>query len=248
MARYILRYGQDSFWWAQHVVWFDPCCSILPGSQRQYDQMRQALNGKKRLISDNAKLYSPNLSGRSTALKQTGWGGTKICWVMVLARGVVHVEMMPATWKVDGEGLATFVEKLPSILRKMLGEDARLPRTVFTDRGTGMYIPLGKIVHKYEEALQHAGFKPYWKDNAGRQSPDMGDLLLHETAVAWFRKRMVALKPEVLPLLETREMWCRRAHQAASYATNEYDVAGLCREFPARLQQCLDEDGERLRK
>ena len=133
-------------------------------------------------------------------------------------------------------------------LEKMLGEDARHPRTVFTDRGTGMYIPLGKIVHKYEEAFQHAGFKPYWGDNAGRQSPDMGDLLLHETAVAWFRKRMVALKPEVLPWLETREMWCRRAHQAASYATNEYDVAGLCREFPARLQQCLDEDGERLRK
>ena len=61
MAKYLLRHGPDPPWWAQQVVWFDPCASILPGSQKQYDQMRQALKGNKRYISDNAKLYSANL-------------------------------------------------------------------------------------------------------------------------------------------------------------------------------------------
>ena len=34
MARYLLRYGPRPSWWAQHVVWFDPCASIIPGSQK----------------------------------------------------------------------------------------------------------------------------------------------------------------------------------------------------------------------
>ena len=82
-------------WWAQHVVWFDPCSSIIPGSQNHYDRMRQACKGHKRYISDNAKMYSPNLRGSATAQKQKTWEGTRVSWVMVLARGVVHVEVMP---------------------------------------------------------------------------------------------------------------------------------------------------------
>ena len=58
MSRHMLRCGPSPSWWAQHVVWFDPCCSIIPGSQRHYDQMRQALKGAKQYISNNAKLYS----------------------------------------------------------------------------------------------------------------------------------------------------------------------------------------------
>ena len=130
MAKHILQHGPAEAWWAQHVVWFDPCCSIIPGSQNQYDKMRQALKGKRRYISDDAKMYSPNLQGPPTALKQRGWEGTKVNWFMVLARGVVHVEVLPESWKLDGAGLALFVEKLPGSLRKMLGADARLPRTV----------------------------------------------------------------------------------------------------------------------
>ena len=68
MGRYIIRYGQAPPWWPQHVVWFDPCASIIPGSARQYNQMRQALKGNKRYISNDAKLYSPNMPGPRTAL------------------------------------------------------------------------------------------------------------------------------------------------------------------------------------
>ena len=34
MAKYIRRYGKSPQWWAQHVVWFDPCASIVPGSHK----------------------------------------------------------------------------------------------------------------------------------------------------------------------------------------------------------------------
>ena len=105
MAKHILRYGQAPQWWSQHVVWFDPCASIIPGSQKQYDQMRQALRGRKRYISDNAKEYSPNLQGPPTALKQRRWEGKRVSWFMVLARGVAHVEVMPPDWMLNGAGL-----------------------------------------------------------------------------------------------------------------------------------------------
>jgi len=76
----------------------------------------------------------------------------------------------------------------------------------------------------------------------------MGDMLLHETAVAWFRKLMRKTKPEVMPWLETREMWSKRARQVVSQINRDYDVAGLCREFPTRLEDVVNGLGERLRK
>ena len=250
MAKHMLE-SEDARapqWWAHHVVWFDPCATIIPGSQNQYDKMRQARKNQRRYISDNAKMYSANLKGPPAVLKQNSWGGTKMNWFMVLARGVMHVEVMPVDWKLNGDGLAEFVERLPRILKKMLGSDARLPRTVFTDRGTGMYNPAGKIVEKYHTKLKEKGFRPFWGADASRQSPDMGDVLLHETAVALFRKRMRYEQAMVAPWKETPDQWTARAKAAASAATKEYDLHGLCREFPGRLRALADNDGRRLKK
>ena len=248
MSERLLKECPDPAWWANHVLWFDPCATIIPGSQKQYDQMRQALKGRKRFISDNAKLYSPNLSAPPTALKQRGWEGKKVNWFMVLARGVVHVEVMPETWTLDGAGLAAFVERLPSILRKMLGESARLPRLVFTDRGTGMYNPAGRIVGKYQGAIKEAGFRTYWGEDAAPQSPDMGDMLLHETAVAWFRKGMKEEKPTMLPWQETQQEWTQRARRVVKRINAKHNVKGLAADFPQRLKAVVDGEGERLRK
>ena len=248
MAQYIERYGKAANWWASEVVWFDPCATILPGSQKQYDQMRQVLKGKKRYISDDAKLYSPNLQGPPTAVKQKSWEGTKVNWFMVLTRGVAHVEVMPANWALNGAGVASFVDRLPHILRKMLGPEARLPRHLFTDRGTGMYTPAGKVVNEYADAVTRNGLHLYWGRDATRQSPDMGDMLLHETAVAWFRYALRKKKPDVLPWRETQEQWARRARKAIAQINKEYDVSGLCREFPMRLADVVKGKGERLRK
>ena len=76
----------------------------------------------------------------------------------------------------------------------------------------------------------------------------MPDMLLHETAVAWFRNRMRQEKSEVLPWLETQEQWTRRARKVFAYVNENYDVAGLCREFPDRLQSVKEGEGERLPK
>ena len=93
---------------------------------------------------------------------------------MVLAAGKVHIEAMPEEWMLNGHGMAAFVKRLPTILRTMLGPDARLPRTVFTDRGTGLYNPQGIVVKAYADAIKESGFKTFWGDDASQQSPDMG--------------------------------------------------------------------------
>jgi len=247
MGKYLLDTNPSVPWWAQQVAWFDPCCSIQPGSQNHYDRMRQACKGGNGYISIDAREYNPNLRGSETHKKQRA-EGRRICWFMVLARGVAHVELMPADWSCNAAGLAYFVRKLPQILHRMLGPQAKLPRNLFTDRGTGMYTPLGNITRKYHEAVVSTGFEVYWGADARQQSPDMADVLLHETAVAWFRKRMIAEPPVVAPWDESREQWLQRAQKCMRYVNQEYDVAGRCREFPRRLQDLVDRGGGRLPK
>ena len=214
MATYLQCNGPAANWWASEVVWFDPCASIIPGTEKQWLQMRQALKGNKRYISDNAKLYSPNLPASSTALKQRQWSGRKVNWFMVLTRGVAHVEVMPENWALTGSGLAAFVDRLPKVLHKMLGPAARLPRHVFTDRGTGLYTSQGKAVREYADAVSRNKFHLYWGPDPTRQSPDMADVLLHETAVSWFRNVLRKSKPEVLPWEESQAQWAQRARKA----------------------------------
>ena len=164
--------------------------------------------------------------------------------------GVDHPQPLhnPETWHLDGGGLAQFVERLPKVLDKMLGANTRKPRTVFTDRGTGMYTGAGKIVREYEQALKDQGFRAYWGQDASKQSPDMGDVLLHETAVAWFRKLMRKEKPEVAPWEETQEQWTRRARSVIRQVNQEYAVPGLCKEFSSRLADVIERQGDRLPK
>ena len=156
--------------------------------------------------------------------------------------------MMPEGWTVNGEGMAAVATELPAILRRMLGPNALLPRVLFTDRGTGMYAPSGHIVADVANAADAAGFRPYWGAVAKQQSPDMGDMLLRETAVAWFRSKMKREKPSTQPWEESRAQWSTRAARCVREINKDNDVAGLRREFPSRLQQCLDSEGERLRK
>jgi hypothetical protein len=193
-------------------------------------------------------MYSPHLLGPSTASKQRTWEGNKINWCMVLSRGVVQVEVMPAEWKLDGDGLALFVERLPGVLRKMLGREARLHRNVFTDRETGMYILTGLVFAKYNLAIDANDFNLYWGNDAQRQSPDMGDILLHETAVSWFRSFMNDEKPIVPSWEETLVQWTQRARRLTRAINRDYNVAGLCREFPQRFADVVERQRDRLPK
>ncbi len=241
--------GSDSGWWYRWVVWIDPCASLIPRSRLMYERMRRAAqNNKKRLISDDARQYNRNLRGRAEVLKQASYEVEKVPWLMVLARGKVSVHVLPKDWKVTGGGMAAAVRDLTKVLHRSLGQDAQLPRVLFTDRGTGMYAPSGRIVHAFNAAVKETGFRTFWGEDAAQQSPDMGDLLLHETAVSWFRSQMRKEKPQAVPWEETREQWIARANVCVRRINAKYDVEGLCREFLGRLQKCKEIDGGRLKK
>ena len=111
-----------------------------------------------------------------------------------------------------------------------------------------MYTSRGYVVNKYKEAVDEMGFRLYWGEDATAQSPDMGDVLLHETAVAWFRKRMYKERPSTPPWLETPQAWDRRARRVVQHINDNFDVISLCRQFPQRLHAVVESEGERLRK
>ena len=117
----------------------------------------------------------------------------------------------------------------------MLGADARLPRVLMSDRGTGMYAPSGHVTAAYDRAVRDCGFKLFWGPDAKTQSPDMPDLLLHETAVSWLRGVLRRTKPDVVPWMETPQQWSRRMMNALDECNRSKDVEGLCLQFPERV-------------
>ena len=76
----------------------------------------------------------------------------------------------------------------------------------------------------------------------------MPDLLLHETAVAWFRRKLSKQRPVCVPWEETVAQWTTRARQVVTLLNDNYRVDRLCLQFPQRLRACKDSEGERLRK
>ena len=232
-------------WFFNNVVWVDPCSAIIPGSYKQYLRMKQTLKGNRGWFSDNAKHLNANRSGPKTALTQRTWDGTKVNWVIILSRGVIGVDILDLDWELNGDGMAAVIRRLPGRLREMLGSNSRLPRVLMTDRGTGMYAPSGHVVSAFDHAVQECRFKLFWGADAKQQSPEMPDLLLHETAVSWVRNVLRRLKPDVLPWMETPAQWSRRLLQAVD-AANQYDVEALCLDFPRRIEDCLAADGAKL--
>ena len=220
-------------------------CRAPSSSTSRYSKLSVGTSGTN---PTTPKRIHGTCGGRVTATKQRTWSGTKVNWFVVLARGKVHVEVMPEDWGLTGAGLAQFVRRLPGILRKMLGPGAPLPRNLFTDRGTGLYSSQGFVVGKYESAVRQEGFSLYWGPDASAQAPDMGDLLLHETAVAWLRRRLRSEKPAVRPWEGTCEQWTERVRKVVRGINADYDVRGLCNEFPGRLAECVAKRGDRLRK
>ena len=112
------------------------------------------------------------------------------------------LKMMPLDWEQTGAGIAELVGNLPAMLRAKLRDQHRLPKIIFTDRGPGFYqASSGTIVAAYKEALDSNGFKPFAGEEAKWQPPDMPDVLVHETVVAWvrafFRKHPFKQTPKV---------------------------------------------------
>ena len=197
-----------------------------------------------------AKGDSLNLRASPYAGKQAHWGDKKVWWCIVVAKGKVHVEVMPPGWAQSGDGQAQMVPLLPGILDHMLGEDCRHPDVLFTDRGPGFYHPSTcTICPEYVAALQAHGFKAWAGDHSKWQPPDLADILLHETAVAWVRKY---LKHHPLPLAHQAQerhvkTLKRTLDDAVEHINTFYEVEELCRSLPKRLKLLADQGGERLK-
>ena len=96
----------------------------------------------------------------------------------------------PAAWAPTGDGMAKFVKMLPAILSKVADAAGALPRVLATDRGSCFYHgATGHLVKAYAKAVTHEGFHTLTGDDASSPPPDIPDVLVHETVVAWFQKR-----------------------------------------------------------
>ena len=150
-------------------------------------------------MSPGSTQTSQNLGGSPTADKQCSFGDTRVFFFVALTRGVFGVKVFLPETQFPGEtpgGARTIVNHLPGLLRKMLGSGAKLPRTIFSDRGPGFYHRRwGTITGDYASACRSVGCTPWAGSNSKEgpraQPPDIGDVLLHETAVSWLRREEI---------------------------------------------------------
>ena len=145
------------------------------------------------------------------------------------------------------------VNGLPALLDKMLGKDKAKPRTIFSDRGPGFFHRRwGTITGDYESALKEHGFRCWQGSNSIKgpraQPRDIADVLLHETANGWLKALEEKCRPKV-PWEETPEDLARRLQGCVDHINSNFDVRGLCMEFPQRLEALANVAlGDRLRK
>ena len=241
------RHHRD--WYYRHVLWMDPCHTILPGRPKTEFDQRMASYGKgDRWMSEDARDDSRNLRSSPYVNKTLQWGDKRIWWYVFLTQGKVYVEVLPDGWS-QWDGQAAVVSMLPRILKKMLGKDATHPEYIFTDRGPGYYHPSsGTISSDYLAALDKHGFKPWAGEHSKWQPPDLPDVLLHETAVSWIRKY---LKQHPVKLVQSVEENTRRVTavlgDACEHINTYYEVDNLCHSLPDRLKALVDKQGERLK-
>ena len=98
-------------------------------------------------------------------------------------------------------------------LRKALNirfQNTPAPNTLFVDRAPGFWATnSGKILGQFKAALQASDLKTYYKDDAGMQPGNLQEVMLHETAVSWIRRRE-ALNRMTKPWEETPEQFATR--------------------------------------
>ena len=170
----------------------------------------------------------------------------RVYWAPILTRGKLHIEMLPPGFPGDTEaGAVILMQKVRNALNIRF-QGTTPPSTIFTDRGNGFYIQTtGDVTAGYSAALREHGLKNFMRGNCGSQPGQLGDWLLHETAVAWIRKRERSSVP-ARAWLEKWEDLGRRLKGIVADFNHRYDVENLCREFPDRLEELVDRDGGKL--
>jgi hypothetical protein len=173
-------------WYYRHVVWMDPCHTIIPGRPKtEFDQKMAGYGKSSRWMSGDARDDSRNLRSGPYTNKTLQWGDKRVWWYIFLTQGKVHVEVLPEGWS-QWDGQAVVVAMLPGIFKKMLGRDATYPDHVFTDRGPGYYHPSsGTINAEYLASLAEKGITPWAGEHSKWQPPDLPDVVA-ATCLTWY--------------------------------------------------------------
>ena len=91
------------------------------------------------------------------------------------------------------------------------------------------------------------GFRPFAGNDASRQPPDIPDVLLHETAVAWIRHYLKQHPFCRSGSLDEQEQRLKKVMaDGCKYINSNYDVERLCKAFPARLEELVKRKGALL--
>ena len=235
-------------WYFNNLIWFDPNSTIVPRGPKKSADQDQAAKPDMRYISDDAKEYNRNLKGPKYAKTQASKGDKRIRWVLALSRGRIGVMVMDEGWGEDAESMAVFVARLPKLLNTMLGRDTPKPKVLYSDRGSGMYVPrTGQATGAYAAAVEGEGFRLYGGTDNKAQPADLADVLLHETAVSHVQKRIRLSRPRK-PWLETRQQFSERMQKVVKEVNKSVDLVGICCEYPTRLRALVEKKGGRLRK
>ena len=247
-ASHVLSWGHTALWFLHHFIWTDICNSILPRSEAKANEQALARKGSHGWISRGCELFSANLRGNKSHLKNKSWDTIKIWWIPLLMNGKLHVEVMEPGFPGEcAEGAELLVAKLRSAVNRRFQGGATQPDMVMVDRGRGFYNPgTGVITPQYQNALREHGFKKAMGDNASIQPGHMQEILLHETAISWIRWRLAQTVPKECWKEIPAEYEARLKHVVADINAN-LDVEGLCRRLPERLQKLVDSKGERLK-
>ena len=240
--------GRSAEWYYKNLIWIDFCNAILPRSEKKAADQALARKGGSGWMSQGCQMFSCNLRGDRTTLKQNSEDTVRVWFMPVLTRGKLHVECFLEDFPGENSrGAQQAAQRLGPILNRRFPNETK-PKFVMTDKGKGFYCNINQmILPRYKAGLQSSGLKAFMGDDASMQPGKMSDLMLHETAVAWLRLKMKWSTPKE-PWLETTVQWKARMQEACRQVNAEYDVEGLCRELPGRLEKLREKEGDRLKK
>ena len=167
-------------------------------------------------------------------------------WAPILTQGKLHVEILGTEFPGEASADARLVA---AAMRKALNiriQNTHAPKTLFVDRGLGFWATnSSKITGGFKAALQENNLKTYYRDDAGQQPGNLQEVLLHETAVSWIRRRE-ALNRMTKPWEETPEQFATHLKAVVQEINDTLSLEGLCRAFKQRVQKLLDRDGDRI--
>ena len=99
----------------------------------------------------------------------------------------------------------------------------------------------------WKQNYSENGFRPFAGDEAKWQPPDLPDVLLHETVVAWvrafFKKHPFRT---VANVRENQKVFARLLKQCEAHINANYEVSALCKAFPKRIAKLIASRGDRL--